>query len=45
MTVELDSVYDLGMIAFAEPLDLGAYMYANVQYWDENGTKQKVENI
>ncbi len=45
MTVELDAVYDLGMIAFAEPLDLGAYMYATVQYWDENGTKQTVKNI
>ena len=45
MTVELDGVYDLGMIAFAEPLDLGAYMYVTVQYWDESGTKQTVKNI
>lgn len=45
MTVELDSVFELGMIAFAEPLDLGAYMYVTVQYWDENGTKQTVKNI
>lgn len=42
--VELDNVYDLGMIAFAEPLDLGAYMYFTVQYWDENGAKQTAKN-
>ena len=45
MTVELDDVYDLGMIAFAEPLDLGAYMYVNVQYWDESGTRQTAANV
>ncbi len=41
---ELDKVYELGMIAFAEPLDLGLYSYFTVQYWDENGTKQTVKN-
>lgn len=44
ITAELDNVYDLGMIAFAEPLDLGDYMYFSVQYWDENGTKQTAKN-
>ncbi len=41
---ELDKVYELGMIAFAEPLDLGLYSYFTVQYWDENGAKQTVKN-
>lgn len=45
VTVELDHVYDIGMIMFAEPVDLGAYSYVTVQYWDENGSKQKAANV
>ncbi len=41
VTVELDQVYTLGMITLAEPIDIGSYYYVTVQYWDENGKKQK----
>lgn len=45
VTVELDDIYDIGMITFAEPVDLGAYSYVTVQYWDESGTKQRAANV
>ncbi len=45
VTTELDAVYDLGMIAFAEPMDLGAYSYLTVQYWDEAGKKNTATNV
>lgn len=44
ITTELDQVYDIGMITFAEPVDRGAYSHLSVFYWDENGTRQRVQN-
>ncbi len=41
VTAELDKAYSIGMIAFAEPLDLGSFSYFTVQYWDESGTKKR----
>lgn len=41
VTAELDQTYSIGMIAFAEPLDLGSFTYFTVQYWDESGAKKK----
>ncbi len=45
VTVSLDDIYDIGMITFAEPVDLGAYSYVTVQYWDEGGAKQRAANV
>lgn len=45
VTVELDAVYDIGMITFAEQIDEGSYSHCTIQYWDENGTKQKASNV
>ncbi len=45
MVMELDDVYDLGMIAFAEPMDIGNYTFASVYYWDESGTRHGVQDF
>lgn len=45
ITTELDAVYSIGMITLAEPLDIGTYTYLTVQYWDENGAKQRAQNV
>lgn len=45
ITTELDQVYSIGMITFAEPIDLGSYSYVSVFYWDENGVRQNVPNV
>lgn len=42
---ELDQSYEIGMIAFAEPIDIGSYTYASVRYWDENGKRQDAKNM
>lgn len=42
---EFDAVYSIGMITFAEPVDIGSYSYASVFYWDENGNRQAAENV
>ena len=43
ITARLDKEYEIGMITFAEPVDLGRYTHVNVQYQDENGTWKDVE--
>lgn len=45
ITTEFDQVYSIGMITFAEPVDLGSYSYVSVFYWDANGTRQRAENV
>ena len=45
ITTEFDQSYSIGMITFAEPIDLGAYSYVSVFYWDANGTRKKAENV
>lgn len=45
ITTELDAVYSIGMITLAEPIDIGTYTYLTVQYWDENGVKQRAQNV
>lgn len=45
ITARLDQEYEIGMITFAEPVDLGRYAYVSVQYQDENGTWKDVEGV
>ncbi len=45
ITVELDKAYELGMITFAEPVDLGSYIFASVKYWDEGGKEHSVSDL
>lgn len=45
VSAELDAVYEIGMIALAQPMDSGNYTYVNVQYWDENGQRQTAQNV
>lgn len=42
---EFDDTYEIGMITLAEPVDVGSYTYVSVFYWDENGQRQKAENV
>ena len=43
--MELDKAYELGMITFAEPVDLGSYIFASVKYWDEGGKEHSVSDL
>ncbi len=45
VTVELDAVYEIGMITLAQPMDLGEFAYANIQYEDESGKWQTAKNV
>lgn len=45
ITTELDARYSIGMITFAEPIDLGSYSYLSVFYWDQNNVRCKAENV
>ncbi len=42
---QFDDVYSIGMISFAEPLDVGTYSFASAYYWDENGIRQPISNL
>ena len=45
VTVELDAVYEIGMITLAQPMDVGEFAYANIQYQDESGNWQTAKNV
>ncbi len=45
LTAQLDDVYEIGMIALAQPMDMGYYSFVNVQYEDENGQLQTAGNV
>lgn len=45
VTVELDAVYEIGMITLAQPMDVGEFAYANIQYQDENGKMLTAKDV